>query len=96
MASSRKYPKWTPERRQKFMATVKAKTAHRKRRFRSGRATVELPGRAPAKVNTTRDAIVFLRQARDAVMERIRDRELKSPDPAHLLALQALNILEGA
>lgn len=48
-----------------------------------------------AKVHTTRDAIVLLRQARDAVMERIRDRDLKSPDSAHLLAMQALNALEG-
>jgi len=28
-------------------------------------------------------------------MERIRNRDLKSPDSAHLLAMQALNTLEG-
>lgn len=55
---------------------------------------MDLP--APTKVHTTRDAIVLLRQARDAVMQRIRDRDLKSPDSAHLLAMQALNVLEGA
>ncbi len=28
-------------------------------------------------------------------MERIRDGALKAPDNAHLLAMQALNILQG-
>ncbi len=73
------------------MATVRAKnSSHVKRFYRSGAANVE-----PETKTTQKDAIVFLRQARDSVMARIRNGSLKNPDSAHLLAMQALNILQG-
>lgn len=92
MATSRKYPKWTKARRAKFMATVKAK--HGKKFYRRGASIPETE--APARRGqTTRDAIVFLKQAEASIMERIRAGTIRRPDNAHLLAMQALNILQG-
>ena len=83
--------KWTPEQHRKFKATMKKR---HKRFYRSGVAVAEPMVKGP-KVLTSRDAIVFLRQAQTNVINRIRDGELKAPDPAHLLSMQALNILQG-
>jgi hypothetical protein len=74
------------------MATVGARnSSHVKRFYRSGAADVG----PETRKTTQKDAIVFLRQARDSVMSRIRNGSLKNPDSAHLLAMQALNILQG-
>lgn len=93
MANSRKYPKWTKARRDKFTSTVKAKKKH----FRAGRATVDLhpAGVKICKGSNQKDAIVFLRHARANIVDRMQRGSLKSPDQAHLYMLLALAILSG-
>lgn len=84
--------KWTKERRERQAATIRARQ-RQKRFYRKGLRDLESET-LPVKTNQ-KDAIVFLRQARDSVVARIRNGDLKAPDNAHLLAMQALNILQG-
>jgi hypothetical protein len=92
----KKYPKWSPERRRKFMATVRAKHKHGKKMFRKGGAMLlPLGATTPSKGNDVKDAIVFLRHARTWIMARMQDGTLKAPDQAHLYTLLALAVLSG-
>jgi hypothetical protein len=76
--------KWTPTRRAKFIATMKAKSTAK----RNGKG-------APQAHERVHDAIVWLRHAETSATRRLRAGQLKRFDESHIYATLALRALEG-
>jgi hypothetical protein len=86
------YPKWSNERRRKFMKTMRMKKMFKKKYFKPGMEPLD---EISEKGQDSRDAVVILRQATSYVVRALKNGSLKAPDQAHLYAMIALNLLEG-